>query len=457
MTDETRTMQPVARRAGNPSSAGLLLLYAEPTESVPSVVALDDKPLVVGREAPSGGLRLDQSALSRLHAKLTPRPEGWQITDLESRNGTFVDGSRITAPAILRDGAEIRIGDSLFKFVAREIEAYAPYRVDGTLAPGARRRSTAVPSLVGGYRMDCVAAAIEAGARSDLSVLVRGETGTGKEIVARAVHGLSGRTGTFCAINCAAVPGNLFESELFGVRKGAFTGADRDRPGIVKTADGGTLFLDEVGDMPLEMQAKLLRVLEAREVRPLGATAPQPVDVRVVCATHRDLHTLVAEGRFRGDLLARLKAYEIVLAPLRERKEDLFQLVRHFLRSSARPDLGITFGFMLAVCDHDWPFNVRECEAAVRRAVAIADGRALLDVGDLPEEVQARASSYGSRPIAGETQAGPRRAPSADQLRAQLARHKGNVAAVARELGKDPRQVHRWMHQYGISPGPYRG
>jgi DNA-binding NtrC family response regulator len=401
-------------------------------------------------------LRLDQSAVSRLHAKFTVDPDGWRIEDLDSRNGTFVDGRRIGEPTPLRDGAEIRIGDALFKFVPRDVAAYAPYRVDGSIAAGASRRSTAMPELIGGSRMDDIASSVEAVARTDLSVFVRGETGTGKEIISRAIHRLSGRAGDLCAINCAAVPANLIESELFGVRKGAFTGADRDRPGVVKAADGGTLFLDEIGDMPLEMQAKLLRVLEAREIRPVGATRPEPIDVRVVCATHRDLRALATQGSFRGDLLARLQAYEIALPPLRARREDLFQLVRHFLARAGRPDLGVTFGFMLAVCDYDWPFNVRECEAAVRRAVAVADGPEL-DVKHLPEELQARAKSYGSRPAAGEESPAANRAPSADDLRARLARHKGNVSAVARELGKDPKQVHRWMRMHGLSASAYRG
>ncbi len=456
MPTETRTMQPIGRRPAEPSGAGLLLLYAEPLEGVPSVVALDVPPVVVGREPPKGGLRLDQSPVSRLHAKLTPGPDGWRIEDLDSRNGTFVDGRRIGAPTALRDGAEIRIGDALFKFVPRDVASYTPYGVDGSMAAGASRRSSALPELVGGSRMDDVASSVEAVARTDLSAMLRGETGTGKEILAQAVHRLSGRAGALRAINCAAVHANLFESELFGVRKGAFTGADRDRPGIIKAADGGTLFLDEIGDMPLEMQAKLLRVLEAREVRPVGATSPEPVDVRVVCATHWDLKKLVAEKRFRGDLLARLQAYEIVLPPLSARKEDLFQLVVHFLARAGRPDLRVTFGFMLAVCDYDWPFNVRECEAAVRRAVAVADGPEL-DVRHLPDELQARAKSYGSRAGVGEEDPASRGAPSAEDLRARLARHKGNVSAVARELGKDPKQVHRWMRMRGISAGDYRG
>jgi transcriptional regulator with PAS, ATPase and Fis domain len=449
-------MRPIGARAPRTASgAGLVLLYAEPLDVVAPAVPMVATPFFVGREPPPGGLRLAQAAASRIHAKFTLGPEGWTIADVGSRNGTFVDGRRIDQGA-LAEGAVIRIGDALFKFVSEGIEEYAPYRLDGSLAAGHERKSRAIPELVGGLRMDALAVALEAVALTDLAVLVLGETGTGKELVARAVHRLSRRRGELCAINCAAVPPTLFESELFGYRKGAFTGADRDRAGIIQAADGGTLFLDEIGDMPLDAQAKLLRVLEAREVRAIGATRPDPIDVRVVCATHRKLSALVEAGTFRGDLYARLNGCTVPLPTLRDRKEDLYQLLRHFLARAERPDFGVTFGFMLSVCDYDWPFNVRECESAVRRAVAVAAGREL-DVRDLPTALQERAKSYGTRQASPQSEQRAPRAPDADELRALLARHGGNVAGVARELGKDPAQIHRWMRRHRIVPGDFRG
>jgi transcriptional regulator with PAS, ATPase and Fis domain len=453
MSGETRTMKPIAAPAG-PSSAGLVLLYADPFD-VPSTVPLTHSPFVVGREPPPGGLRLKQTSASRVHAKLVRAGDGWRLTDLGSRNGTFADGARVTGDLLLESGSEIRIGDALFKFVSEDIESYAAYRINGGLSEGFRRQSTAVPELVGGLEMDRVALAIEAAAPTDLPVLVRGETGTGKELVAHAVHRLRGRRGALCAINCAAVPANLFESELFGFRKGAFTGADRDKPGIVQAADGGTLFLDEIGDMPLEAQAKLLRVLEAHEVRAVGATRPEPVDIRVVCATHRDLAGLVDKGEFRGDLFARLHGYEVVIPPLRARKEDLFQLVRHFLARAGRPDLRLAFGFMLTVCDYDWPYNVRECESAVRRAVAMTKGDELGPEA-LPEALREHGKSYGTRAPSDAPPGARSTAPTADELRALLTQHDGNVAKVARVLKKDRAQVHRWMRRHGISPGDFR-
>src|SRR5690606_37401642 len=184
---------------------------------------------------------------------------------------------------------------------------------------------------VGGYRIDRIAAELERIGPSELGVLVLGPSGTGKEVVARELHRLSRRQGPFCAVNCAAIPAHLIESELFGWKRGAFSGAERDRPGLVRTAHRGTLLLDEIGDMPLDAQAKLLRVLQSKEVLPLGSTQAEHVDVRFVAATHQDLGRLQREGRFRQDLYARLNEYELRLPTLRERKEDVYALVRAFL------------------------------------------------------------------------------------------------------------------------------
>src|SRR5690606_25971381 len=205
--------------------------------------------------------------------------------------------------------------------------------------------------------------------------------------VARELHRLSGRQGPFCAVNCAAIPAHLIESELFGWKRGAFSGADRDRVGLVRAAHRGTLLLDEIGDMPLDAQAKLLRVLQTKEVLPLGGTQPERVDVRFVAATHQDLARLQREGRFRQDLYARLNEYELRLPPLRERKEDVYALVRAFLARHGRPDLSPSVPFMVALLHHDWPYNVRELEAAVKRALTLAEGLTL-EPELLPEAVR---------------------------------------------------------------------
>ena len=232
---------------------------------------------------------------------------------------------------------------------------------------------------------------IERVAPSNVAVLVRGETGTGKELVARALHDASPRIDrTFMAENCAAVPANLLESELFGHKKGSFTHAVNDRDGHFVVADGGTLFLDEIGDMPPEMQAKLLRVLETGEVRPVGSNTTRKVDVRIVAATHRDLAAMVGERTFREDLFYRLNVIHIELPPLRERPGDVALLVSFFLANLSKESPGPVREIApdaLAVLEaHAWPGNVRQLENEVRRACALSQGR--IERTDLSGELQ---------------------------------------------------------------------
>jgi two-component system nitrogen regulation response regulator GlnG len=219
-------------------------------------------------------------------------------------------------------------------------------------------------------------------ARSDVPVLITGESGTGKELVARAIHHASARTGNaFVAVNAAAIPRELLESELFGHERGAFTGAVESRPGRFREATGGTLFLDEIGDMPLELQAKLLRVLQSGEVTPLGSRRAEQVDVRVLAATHRDPEAEVKAGRFREDLLYRLRVVPIAIPPLRERKEDIPVLAEHFVARYAE-ELGTGPRFLADdtlrhLVEHPWPGNVRELENAIKRALVLSTGEVL--------------------------------------------------------------------------------
>jgi formate hydrogenlyase transcriptional activator len=231
---------------------------------------------------------------------------------------------------------------------------------------------------------------VEAAAATDTTVLVLGETGTGKELVARAVHRLSRRAGrTFVKLNCAAIPTGLLESELFGHERGAFTGAVDRRIGRFELADGGTLFLDEVGDIPVELQAKLLRVLQEQEFERIGSGRTLKVDVRLVAATHRDLPRMVADGRFRADLFYRLHVFPIRLPPLRERADDIPELARHFARVFAqrfgRPAPVVTDELAAALQAYPWPGNVRELEHLIERAVILTNGPELrLPPGGLP-------------------------------------------------------------------------
>jgi transcriptional regulator of acetoin/glycerol metabolism len=295
--------------------AGLVLLYAPEYTSFAPAYLLSERDLIIGRD-PSAGVCVPEAAVSRQHARIRYDNKHWVVSDLGSRNGTLVDGEFIDELE-LEDLHEIRVGDAIFKFVATGGENYGRYRIDGTLIDGPSRSQGAEPHevakdrIIGGYQVRHLARSLDRIARTEISVVLLGESGTGKEVFARELHGLSGRRGAFQALNCAAIPGTLLESELFGYKRGAFSGADRDKVGLVKAADGGTLFLDEIGDMPLEAQAKLLRVLQSKEIVPLGGTSVERVDVRIVCATHRDLNQLQRDQKFRGDLYARLNEYSL--------------------------------------------------------------------------------------------------------------------------------------------------
>jgi len=429
------------------AGGGIVTLFAPDPGAIPSAIPLGDRPLLLGRDPPPGGVRLPFTSVSRVHARIARRGAEVVLDDLDSRNGSFVNGARV-GRAFLEADDEVRIGEVCFKLVPGEIERYAAYPLAG-VAP-----APPLEALRGGPAIERVRREILRTAGADLSVLVLGETGTGKELVARALHGASGRTGRLSTVNCAAIPPSLLESELFGYKRGAFTGADRDRIGIVQSAEGGTLFLDEIGDMPLDAQAKLLRMIETRAVTPLGSHLPLPVDVRIVCATHRPLVRFVREERFRADLFARISGHTIALPPLRDRKEDIYQLAHAFLARAASPTPPIGAAFMLGLLAYDWPFNVRELEAAIKRAVALADGP--LGEAELPPG--ALDALKGEASSAVETEPSRRgAAPPEATLRALLERHRGNIAAVARELKKDRVQVHRWLKRHGISLEDFRG
>ncbi|MGH7280007.1 MAG: sigma 54-interacting transcriptional regulator [Polyangiaceae bacterium] len=448
---------------------GIVLLYAPNFDQLYPAYVFSSNVVVVGRDA-ANPICIPEQAVSRQHARFSSVQDAWILWDLGSRNGTIVNGAFIREHA-LEHLDEVRVGDAVFKFVETGAERFVPYRIDGAMF--APRKSEKLTDLVGGAQVDFIAADLERIAPTELSCMILGETGTGKEVAARALHQISGRRGSFQAINCAAIPQALLESELFGYRRGAFSGADRDKPGLVKLADGGTLFLDEIGDMPLEAQAKLLRVLQAHEVFPLGGTTPEKVDIRVVCATHRDLFGLVKSEKFRGDLFARLNEHAVKLPPLRERKEDLYRLCHFFLARFGQQAVTFTFSAMVALIHYDWPFNVRELESCIKRAVALANvrdnmGRLVIDVVHLPEQISDCMKGYADRKqnlnpsvmpghVASFPPVSPRRGtPSEEELRDLLTRHHGNIAAVGRELGKERMQVHRWLKKYNIDLEQYR-
>jgi two-component system NtrC family response regulator len=296
-------------------------------------------------------------------------------------------------------------------------------------------------------------------AASDVSVLLRGESGTGKEVIAKAIHFHSERAGRgrFVPINCSAIPRELLESELFGHVKGSFTGAVADRIGKFEAADGGTLFLDEIGDMPAELQAKILRALQEKEIERVGGDGkPRPVDVRVLAATHRDLSEMIEEGTFREDLYYRLAVVELKIPPLRERPDDILPLVEHFIARHARGGVSpkLTADARKALLACDWPGNVRELENAIQRALALAASPDEIAAGDLPDAV--RSPSRGSR--AGFRIGIPEGGIVLDQVEAQLIetaleKTGGNQTRAADLLGITRQTLIYRIQKYGIRAG----
>jgi DNA-binding NtrC family response regulator len=289
-------------------------------------------------------------------------------------------------------------------------------------------------------------------AASEAPVLIEGETGTGKELVARALHRHSARSGgPFVALNCAAIPKELLESELFGHVKGAFTGAHADRPGCFRAAEGGVLLLDEIGDMALDVQAKLLRALQESEVTPLGSHRPVKVNVRVVAATHRDLAAAVREGRFREDLRFRLDVLHIVLPPLRERLADIVPLAEHFLRRAAAPQPArrLSAEAARALLDHPWPGNVRELRNAMERCQALQRG-AVVSAADL--DLRADTGAVAALPAAWLDAPLPEAVERLERLMLEhaLRQSDGNRSQAARRLGIHRQLLYSKLAQYGL-------
>ena len=316
--------------------------------------------------ARSSDLVLTDSTVSRHHCAIEAGPRGFHLRDLGSTNGTRL-GNHFVDSIYLGGEATISLGTTAVKFEILD-ETVRERLVTGDSFAGMLGRSspmrrifTLVPRL----------------AASDATILVDGETGTGKTLLAEAIHQASARgKGPFVAVDCGAIPPTLIESELFGHEQGAFTGAIATRIGAFETASGGTLFLDEIGELPLDMQPKLLRVLESRQIKRVGGSHPMTLDVRVIAATNRDLREAVNAGSFRSDLFYRLNVVRLHVPPLRERREDIALLVDHFFRQfSGQPDAAAPPALVMALERQAWPGNVREVRAAVERAVLLGDLR----------------------------------------------------------------------------------
>jgi DNA-binding NtrC family response regulator len=407
-------------------------------------------------------LRVPDPRMSGRHARLVKENTGWFVEDQGSTNGTFVAGTR-TDRAQLTAEAQITLGATVLLFEPDEPspDATKPF-VD---APSQKARPRGTATIV--PNVEAQMPRIVRVAMSKLSILLLGESGVGKEVLARSIHTLSGRTGDFVAINCGALTPNLVESQLFGYVKGAFSGAIKDEPGLVRAASGGTLFLDEIGELPPPAQATLLRVLQEREVLPVGGTKPVPVDLRVVAATLKPIEN---SDTFRQDLYARVAAFVHRIPALRERRGDLGLLVADLLpridadRAAAvriAPDLAN------ALVSHPWPLNVRGLEHVLSVALVTAAGD-LLKLDDVRDALQpARASEppppsrpgteTGEVPIKSDRELTREELSLKEQLTGELARTKGNVSEVARVMGKTRMQIHRWMKRFGLEPESFRG
>jgi transcriptional regulator with PAS, ATPase and Fis domain len=403
------------------------------------VAPLGMDPLVVG-SSPECDVVVDDAHVSRKHCVITLADAGVVLRDLDSKNGTFV-GELEIHEVVLRPGVVARVGQ--WRLALRVTGA--PREVP---LSGSARFGEAVGGTLG---MRALFARLEVAAATQETVLLVGESGTGKELLARAVHDASPRReGPFVVFDCSAVAPTLIESELFGFVKGAFTGADRDRAGIFEQAHGGTLFLDEVGELPWDLQPKLLRALEARQSRRVGANAWQPFDARIVAATHRDLAASMKGGTFRQDLYYRLAVLEARVPPLRERRDDIELLVERFLAAQSPPLTvhDLPPGSVAMLRTHDWPGNVRELRNALARMIVFQDAgqEALEAPGTGGPDALLRLPLREARQQVIERF-------ERTYIEAQLEAHGGNVTRAAEAVGVSRQFLHRLMERYRTRGG----
>jgi transcriptional regulator with PAS, ATPase and Fis domain len=438
--DKTRTQPPDPER-------GDFALYVNGPNGTRVHSLGAKRSLVLGRD-PECDVVVDDETVSRRHASLVLSPP--MIQDLGSHNGTFLGGDRLEPRRARRiePGSAFLLGGALLYFQA------ASRGNDTTTAT--TEPIVVDPKSIAAY------GDLDRFAASALNVLLLGETGVGKDVFARAIHSRSLHAkGPYLELNCAALPESILEAELFGYEKGTFAGATEARAGIFEAADGGTLFMDEVGELPLSTQAKLLRVLESREVMRLGSRRSKAFDVRFIAATNRSLETMVEQGAFRSDLYFRLKVITVDLAPLRERPLDIVPLAEAFLRRVDRRGLAFTEAAYLALRRYAWPGNVRELRNVIERAAVMSRGAAIEESDlALPETAEAPGG-----PIAGR---GPsptipvpagREAPLREQLldfeRARileaLKQTGGNKTRAAQRLGVTRSVLRHRMQDLGIA------
>ena len=438
--DETRSgggtavRPPAAGEAGAPPPARLRVRAGGKERTVPVTSA----GVVVGKD-PACDAPVDDPFVSARHLRIDPEGGRWILRDLGSTNGTFISGARV-ARAELPLGVPIHVGDAEIVLEPRE-------------APEPPRAETFEGMVTRDPGMRQVFELVERVGASDAAVTILGETGTGKELVARALHARSSRRdGPFVPVNCSAIAESLIESELFGHEKGAFSGAERMRKGAFEEADRGTIFLDEIGELPLDLQPKLLRVLELGEVKRVGASRPVTVNVRIVAATHRDLRAQVRAGRFREDLYYRLCVVPITVPPLRQRKGDVRALADALLeRASPR---GVVLRWSPEALEkldgYDWPGNVRQLKNVVQRALLFRGEGLVVPPGAVTfEDTRARPADGGDDDtlyVRGLTLEDIER----EAIRLSLRRNRGKRAAVVKELRIAKSTVMKRIGQWGL-------
>jgi transcriptional regulator with PAS, ATPase and Fis domain len=420
----------------NASVSAPLLVWVYPRVDLPPFpLSRKDHPTILLGRDPSCTIPLTGNEISRFHAIIQwpnadPRP---LIVDQESRNGIRINGQAVKS-ALLEKGDVLRIGSWI-----------------SVLTHASENFQEIAPNVWGGDTLQNALAPLRLAAPSDLPVILEGETGTGKEVIARAIHKWSGRTGSFIGVNCAALPETLAEGELFGYRKGAFTGAERNTCGYFRCAEGGTLLLDEVTDLPLPVQGKLLRVLEEREVQPLGEMRSVPIDVRIVVASQTSLMDAVKKGHFRADLLSRLDGLTLPLPALRWRKEDVPKLFSLFLRIfGVNPIPALEADLVERLCIHDWPFNVRELYQLAKQLLILHGRESSLSVRHLPARI-----GIGNRFIEKTTEIPPNpltteSIPTLPMLLSALRASGGNVAHASAMLGITRQRAYRMMEAHAV-------
>jgi transcriptional regulator with AAA-type ATPase domain len=422
-----------------PPVPGLVVIFAN-RRATQRLIHLEKRVIELGRVELSDEASLD-TGISRKHVHLSFHGTDWEVADLESRNGTFANGERVTEPRRVPSGSVLRLGGTVL-LLSADIRPFKRYGLD------IRDGKVGGPALHSALEAIKITRGVGGMASS---LLITGESGTGKELAAHAFHACGPRPNApFTAVNCATIPKELAERLLFGSRRGAFSGAT-DAPGYVHAAHGGTLFLDEIAELSPDVQSKLLRMLETHEVLRLGATAYEKVEVSVCAATWRDLREEVRAGRFREDLYFRIGQPEVRLPPLRERIEEIPWHVQQILSECGTGRaVDATSAFVEACALRAWPGNVRELRAEVRRAAAAAMAleSPVLTADDL--------GKMAGKPIA-QTQELPSssRVPR-DEYAAALAAEGGNIVGAARRLGVHRNRVRRWLERHHLDPARFK-